>query len=81
MHHVRLVKAGEINRATAFTDVNVRCLRDRIQQLMGRMGGKNGGAVMVARCTTHSVVIGINRVETRIAVPGFIEMNAIAGLG
>ncbi len=31
MHHIGLVEAGEIHRATAFTDVNVGSFRKRIQ--------------------------------------------------
>ena len=35
---------------------------------------------MIARRATHGVVIGINWVEASIAVPGLIEVDAIAGL-
>ena len=35
---------------------------------------------MIARRATHSVVIGINWVKAGIAVPGLIEVDAIAGL-
>ena len=35
---------------------------------------------MIARRATHGVVIGVNWVEASIAVPGLIEVDAIAGL-
>ena len=64
MHHVGLVEAGEVNRPTTFTYMNIRGLGQRIQQFVGGVGGENGRTVVIARFAAHGIVIGIDRVET-----------------
>ncbi len=44
MHHVGLVEAMMIDRPAPVADVDVRGLRQRREQLVGGMGGKDGGA-------------------------------------
>ena len=79
MHHVCLIKAGEVNRAAAFTYMNIRRLRQCIQQFMSGVSGENGRTAVITRLTAHRVVIGIDRIKTCVTVPGFVEVQTIGG--
>ena len=79
---IRLVEASVIDGATAVADVNERGLRQRGEQFVRRMRRKDRRAVLRVRrrIATHGVAVAIHRIETRVAVPRFIEMDSIDAL-
>ena len=81
MHHVCLIKAGEVNRAPTFTYMNIRRLRQRIQQFMCGVGSENGWAIVIARFmpfirTFAPFLAGVGRMR----YSWFLGYNALGGV-
>ena len=79
---VRFVESSVIDGAAAVADVDVRGLRQRRQQLVRRMRRENRRAVlrMRRRVAAHREAIAVHRIEARVAVPRFVEMDAVDAL-
>ena len=79
---IRLVEAPVIDGAAAVADVNERGLRQRGQQLVRRMRREHRRAVLRVRrrVAAHGVAVAIHRVEARVAVPRFVEMDPVDAL-
>lgn len=79
VHHERFVKLAMRDRAAAVAHVDVRRLRQRGQQLVRRLRREHRGPVgtMVARVAVHRMAVAVDRVETRVAVPRFVEVQAV----
>ena len=65
------------NRATPVADVQERRLRKRRQQLVCRVRGKGGRALVVPGIAVHGMSIAVKRVEPGVCIPGLVEVNAI----
>ena len=63
--------------AAAVADVQERRLRQRGQQLVRRMRGEDRRALVILRIAVHRMPIAIERIEPRVRVPGFVEMDAV----
>ena len=57
--------------------MDIRRLRKRVQQFVRGVRGKDGRALVLFRIAAHGEVIFIHRVETRIAVPCLVEVDAV----
>ena len=79
---VGFVEAAVVDRSLAVADVDVRGLRERRETFVGGVRRKHGGPIrrMVGRIASHRVTVAIHRIESRVAVPGFVEVNAIDAL-
>ena len=78
MHHERLVEPRMIDRIAPVADVDERGLRERRQQLVGGVRREQRRTLFVrGRIAEHGVTIPVERVEARIGVPGFVEVQAI----
>ena len=53
------------------------------RQLVGRVRREHGGTVrrMAGGIAAHRVAVAIHGIESRVAVPGFVEVNAVDALG
>ena len=79
MHHVGLIEAMMVDRAFAVAHVDVGGLRQRREHLVRGMRGEDRGAVVRRRVAAHREVVTVHRVEARVAVPGLVEVNPVAG--
>ncbi len=77
MHHERLVEPRMGNRAPPVPNVQERRLRERRQQLVGRVGGEDGRPLVVLGIAEHREAILVDRVEAGVGVPGLVEVDAI----
>lgn len=82
MHHVRLIEAPVRNRIASVADMNHRGLGQRRQQLVGRLRGEHRGpgCVVIVRAAMHREAVLVQRVEPRVAIPGFVEVQAVYAL-
>ena len=69
-----------IDGTPAITYMYERCLRERREQLVSGMRGEDRGTGMCRGIPPHGIVVLVHGIEARIPVPGFVEMNSIAGL-
>ena len=82
MHHERLVEASMLDGVASVANVDERGLRQRREQLVGRMRREQCRPVLVCgRVAEHGVTVAVERVEPRIGVPRFVEVQAIDGVG
>jgi hypothetical protein len=44
------------------------------------MGREDRGPLVLRRLAAHGEMIPVHRIETRIAIPGFVEMDAVGTL-
>lgn len=81
MHHEREIEALVVDRTTSVAHVNVGCLRQRRQQLVGRLGRKKRwtGTRRRIRTAMHREAPGVEGIEARIAILGFVEMQPVHG--
>ena len=79
---VRLVEAAVVDRAAAVADVDVRGLRQRREQLVRRVGREHRRPVrrVAGRIAAHGETVAVHRIEARVAVPGFVEVDAVDAL-
>ena len=77
LHHERLVEPGVRDRAPPVADVQQRCLGERRQQLVRRMGGEDRRSLVVLGVAVHGVAIAIERVEAGVGVPRLVEVDPV----
>jgi hypothetical protein len=77
VHHIRFVEARMLDRVAAIAHMDERSLRQCRQQIVRGLRGEHGRAGMLRRITVHRKTLAIDRIEARVAVPRFIEVNAI----
>ena len=77
MQHVRLIESRMRDRAASVADVQERRLRQGGQQLVRRMRGEDRRTLVILGIAVHGVTVAIQRVEARIRIPCFVEMDAI----
>ena len=63
--------------AAAVADVQERRLRQRGQQLVRGVRREDRRALVVLRIAVHRVPVAIDRIEARVRVPRFVEMDAV----
>ncbi|MNM81000.1 hypothetical protein D3C81_929860 [compost metagenome] len=54
-----------------------RGLRERRQQFVRGLGGEDDGVLLARLALGHAVVVLVERMERRIRVPGFVEMQEV----
>ena len=79
---VGFVEATVIDRLATVPDVDVGGLRERSEQLMRGMRREYGGAIlgMLGGIAAHRVAVLVHRIEPRVGVPRFVEVDAIHAL-
>ena len=63
--------------AAAVADVQERRLRQRRQQLVRGVRGEDRRTLVILRIAMHRMPVAIQRIEARVRIPGFVEMDAI----
>ena len=79
VHHIRLIHAVEVDLFSSVPDMDIACLRQRGQEFMRGVGGKERRSVFrpFFRLSAHGKASLIHRVETGITVPCFVKMYAV----
>ncbi len=78
VHHERLVETLGVQvplRRVAYMDH--RRLRERGQQLVGRMGGEDDRVLLARLALGHAVMVFVERMERGVGVPGLVEVQEV----
>ena len=80
VHHEGFVEERGLDRDASLADVDHRGLRERGEQLVGRVRHRHRRIVLRSLAAVHAVAALVQRVEARVGVPRLVVVDAVDAL-